>query len=1228
MRKLPGDKYMQCLADLRSTDPRSDKMRIEQTNGGLLEGSYRWILNNADFQRWRNEEQSRLLWIKGDPGKGKTMLLCGIINELEKQAGNLVSYFFCQSTDPRINNATAVLRGLIYLLVDQQPSLISHVRKKYDQAGKGLFEDVNAWWALYDIFTNILQDPELNNTFLIIDALDECITDLSQLLDLIIEKSFECPCVKWIVSSRNYLLDMEEKLGKAIQEVRLCLELNEDAISDAVDVYIQHKVGQLALKKHYDNRLRDEVQQYLTSNAHGTFLWVALVYKELADPKVRRRHKLTKLSSFPPGLDSLYERMMKHITDSVDADLCKKILAIASVVYRPATLKELTSLVETLEDFEQNDLEEIIGSCGSFLTLREGVIYFVHQSAKDYLLDKVSDQIVPSGTAHQHHTIFSRSLLVMSRSLRRDMYDLRQPGITIDYVRQPGPDPLASARYSCLYWAEHLCDSNKNNQDDELRDGGTVHTFLKDKYLYWLEALSLLRSTSEGVIAVQKLNALLGEGTNLADLLGDARRFVLAHKSIIEIAPLQVYASALLFSPTNSNIRQQFCKEEPNCVLLKPIMATHWNACLQTLEGHGHYVTSAAFTPDGHRLASASHDRTVRIWDSATGTCLQTLEGHRGVVRSVAFTGDNHRLASASDDRTVKIWDSATGTCLQTLEGHGSAVRSVAFTADRHQLASASDDRTVKIWDLATSTCLKTLQGHDDDVRSIAFAPDGDWLASASYDHTVKIWNLEIGTCLQTLKGHSNFITSVAFALDGHRLASASYDHTVKIWDPETGACLKTLKGHSGVVRSVSFAADSRRLASASHDRTVKIWDSATGACLKTLEGHGDIVLSVAFTVDSQQLASVSDDRTVKIWDSATAASLQTVESHGDIVISVAFTPDGHRLASASYDHTVKIWDPETGACLKTLEGHSGVIRSVAFTADSHRLASASDDHTIKIWDLATGACLKTLQGHDDDVRSIAFAPNGDWLTSASYDHTVKIWDPETGACLKTLEGHGSAVRSVAFTVHGHRLASASDDHTVKIWDPATGTCLKTLKGYYGGVKSVSFTVDGHRLASGSSGGIVNIWDSVTGTCLKTLKGHGGAVISVAFTADSHQLASASGDRTVKIWDSATGACLQTIEAGVLVTSISFDQTDCCRLSTDIGVITIDVPSAVAQPSAALLAKPRHDGYGITPDTMWIVKDTHRVLWLPLEYRPRASAVAGRTVCIGGASGRVLFTRF
>ncbi|KAK4245698.1 vegetative incompatibility protein HET-E-1 [Corynascus novoguineensis] len=173
------------LQNLRVTDPRHDKPRIEQTKGGLLADSYRWVLNNAEFRRWRDDEGSRLLWIKGDPGKGKTMLLCGIINELKLASdSSLLPFFFCQAADASINNATAVLRGLIYLLVDQQPSLISYVYKKYDATGNPLFREVNTLVALSEIFTDILKDTNLPPTRLVIDALDECIEGLDMLLNL------------------------------------------------------------------------------------------------------------------------------------------------------------------------------------------------------------------------------------------------------------------------------------------------------------------------------------------------------------------------------------------------------------------------------------------------------------------------------------------------------------------------------------------------------------------------------------------------------------------------------------------------------------------------------------------------------------------------------------------------------------------------------------------------------------------------------------------------------------------------------------------------------------------------------------------------------------------------------------------------------------------------------------------------------------------------------------
>ncbi|KAH7628106.1 hypothetical protein B0T09DRAFT_290044 [Sordaria sp. MPI-SDFR-AT-0083] len=687
LKREKEEKDQQCLKHLRLTNPRDDKSRIERTKGGLLQDSYRWVFNNADFQQWRDDSQHQLLWIKGDPGKGKTMLLCGIINELDQgSTANAhhcnVAYFFCQATDSRINNATAVLRGLIYVLSDQQPSILSHVRSEYDRAGEGLFKDPNTWDALSRIFTNILQDQDLRTTYLIIDALDECVEEQSQLLGLIAQEPSGSSQVKWIVSSRNWPR-IEKGLRVATTKLIVSLELNAKSVTTAVDAFIRYKVDQL---KEYNLATKRAVYDYLHSNAQNTFLWVALVCQALADEEVEEWHVQEILRTFPPGLDALYARM-KQIIISLprDSGLCKDILAVTAIVHRPISLHELATLIKLPNNIRNNPefLEAIIGLCGSFLTLRDQTVYFVHQSAKDFLLGNASDKagnqaletfkwIFPSGKEDVNYTIFSRSLDAMSTTLRRDIYGLRAPGFPSDKVQVPNPDPLATVRYSCVYWVDHLCysvSSTNTKRHNPLQDNGVVHTFLETKYLYWLEALSLLQAMPAGVVAIKKLESLLG-GNNqsqLSKLVWDACRFALSYKSIIEQAPLQAYISALVFAPSRSLMKRNFKGEEPEWIQTKPAVELNWNACLQTLEGHSSWVHSVAFSPDGQRLASGSKDKTIKIWDPASGSCLQTLEGHRDTVYSVAFSPDGQRLASGSGDQTIKIWDPASGSCLQTI---------------------------------------------------------------------------------------------------------------------------------------------------------------------------------------------------------------------------------------------------------------------------------------------------------------------------------------------------------------------------------------------------------------------------------------------------------------------------------------------------------------------------------------------------------------------------------
>ncbi|KAF2008821.1 WD40 repeat-like protein [Aaosphaeria arxii CBS 175.79] len=1178
---LNSEEDKQCIRDLYSTNPRDDKTRIEDTKGGLLADSYRWVLDNTTFQQWQQDEHGCLLWIKGDPGKGKTMLLCGIINELQKSMPRtaLLSFFFCQANDSRINSATAVLRGLLYMLVNQQPSLVLHIRKKHDDAGKSLFEDANAWVALTEIFTDVLRDPSLSTTYLIVDALDECITGRPKLLEFILRQSTS-QRVKWIVSSRNWR-DIEAQLEKAEQKIKLSLELNAKSVAAAVNIFIQQKVAQLAQEKDYTAEIQHAVLQYLTSNANDTFLWVALVCQDLGSIKTANRHVRTKLALFPPGLGPLYRQMMLQLNEEPDAKICRQVLASTALLYRPVTIPELITLVEQLEDFVDNleSVREIVSLCGSFLTLREDTIYFVHQSAKDFLFAEAVNEVFPHGTEAIHQEIFSRSIAILSRTLHRDMYSLKALGFPVKDIKRPDPDPLAASRYPCIHWIDHLYDSKKAH---DLQVTSTVDQFLKEKYLYWLEGLSLYESVGKGVVLMTKLWSLVQEMSDqnsLTQLVQDARRFIMYHKGAIECYPLQTYASALLFSPTESIIKQLFQHEELRGIVIKPSMSRNWSACLQTLEGHSDVVNSVAFSHDSTRIASGSNDNTVKIWDAISGENLHTLIGHSKWVSSVAFSYDLTRIASSSWDKTVKIWDASSGKHLHTLESHWET--SVAFSHDSTRIASGSTGNTVKIWDASSGEHLHTLKGHSSEVNSVTFSHDSTRIASASEeDGTVKIWDASSGKHLHTLE--APWTTSVAFSHDSAQIASGLGDEgTVKIWDAISGKHLHTLRCPSDVVNSVAFSHDSTRIASGS-GLTVNIWDSSSGEHLCTLEGHSKWVSSVAFSHDSTQIASASGDTTVKIWDSSSSEPLHTLKGYSEGVDMIAsFTHKSTRIASGSeYEGTVKIWDASSGEHLHTLEAHEEYITSVDLSHDSTRIASSSEDNTVKIWDAISGKHLHTLKGHSKWVSSVAFSHNSTQIASSSADNTVKIWDAISGEHLHTLKGHSEWVSSVAFSHNSAQIASSSADKTVKIWDAISGKHLHTLKGHSDRVELVAFSHNSTQIASGS-------------------------------------------ERTVKIWDASSGDHLHTLQVDRRLSEIVFNYTG-LYLYTDAGVTFIsnsatpDTTTAVTDPQPS-----QHQCIALSFNETWITYNSKKIVRLPSEYRPSVSGVSETRIVGGTGSGKL-----
>ncbi|AFZ15246.1 WD-40 repeat-containing protein [Crinalium epipsammum PCC 9333] len=555
------------------------------------------------------------------------------------------------------------------------------------------------------------------------------------------------------------------------------------------------------------------------------------------------------------------------------------------------------------------------------------------------------------------------------------------------------------------------------------------------------------------------------------------------------------------------------------------------------LNGHTDSVISVNYSPDNQLIASASLDKTVKLW-SNHGLLLTTLRGHSEAVYSVSFSPDNKILASAGVDKTIKLWNVSDRRLLKTISGHNQTVNSVNFSPDGKIIASSSADQTIKLWQVSDGRLLKTLSGHNAGVISINFSPDGNTIASASEDKIIKLWQVSDAKLLKILTGHTNWVNSVTFNPDGKLIASAGADKTIKLWNSSDGKLIRTISGHNDSVWGVRFSPDSKNMISASRDNTIKLWN-LNGIEVETFKGHKKGVYSVSFSPDGKNIASASLDNTIKIWQRRESSLLEILTS-GSGVYGASFSPQGDIVASATAEGAILLWRRSDGKFLKTLTGHNKAIYSVSFNPQGNLLASASEDKTVKVWNINHQTLLYTLKGHSDEVNSASFSFDGKMIATASRDRTVKLWDSNNGKLIHTLKGHSDEVYKVSFSPDSETIVTASADKTIKVWNSRTGNLIKSIPAHKDWIYSVNFSPDGKFIASTSADKTIKLWRSSDYYLLHTFKGHQAEVYSSSFAPDSQTFTSASEDKTIKIWQ-IDGTLLKTIPAhSAAVMSVNF----------------------------------------------------------------------------------------
>ncbi|CAF3619940.1 unnamed protein product, partial [Fusarium graminearum] len=922
--------YRTAFDRLPVAEGASFNSKAEEHNPTCLPNTREELFKEID--RWIDDPTSKtIFWLNGMAGTGKSTISRTVAHSRSKR-GDLGANFFFKRGEMDRGNLNKLISTLAYQLAFSIQGAAFFIKKTLDDnpaiVGKSIREQ----------FQKLIQEPlsdaaavakAMSSVVIVIDALDECDQEADiRLLILIFSQAKTLrPHLRVFLTSRPELpirLGFNEVQG-SYQDLVLH-EIPAQIVKHDIVVFLDDEFKKI--RHDFNMTVCNErklppdwpgclVVQSLAQMAVPLFIFAATVCRFIGNRRrghpseivrqflnYKSRGHVSQLDrTYGPVLRSLItdisEYDKKHIIDDF-----KMIVGSIVMLADPLSIWSLSQLLEVSFEVVENRLDTL-HSVLSIPPTRKAPVRLLHLSFRDYLITKESEFRVDE--RHTHQILAKQCLRVMHSALHKNICGLSFPGTrrsTVDSSELEERMP-SQLQYACMHWAYHYMvgdpKSNDNNQ---------VHDFLTTHLLHWMEVLSLLGRAKECLDSLRSLARWLEkqEDSGLLAFVADAMRFLQSYFSVIAEAPLQIYC-CLAFAPRKSVMRRTFKHAIPKWISKLPKVEENWDACLLTLEGHSYEVNSVVFSHDSKKVASASHDKTIRIWNAETGKCERVLEGHSNSVNSVVFSHDSKKVASGSYDQTIRIWDVKTGECERVLEGHSSWVNSVVFSHDSKKVASGSWDKTIRIWNAETGKCERVLEGHSSWVNSVVFSHDSKKVASGSNDKTIRIWNAETGKCERVLEGHSDYINSMVFSHDSKKVASGSNDKTIRIWNAETGECKRVLEGHSSWVNSVVFSHDSKKVASGSWDKTIRIWNAETGKCERVLKGHSDYINSMAFSHDSKKVASGSNDKTIRIWNAETGECERVLEGHSNSVNSVVFSHDSKKVASGSYDQTIRIWD-------------------------------------------------------------------------------------------------------------------------------------------------------------------------------------------------------------------------------------------------------------------------------------------------------------------------------
>ncbi|KAJ3037546.1 hypothetical protein HDV00_001591 [Rhizophlyctis rosea] len=1017
---------------LKPLDFEAERKRLRQAH---QEGTRMWLLDEIFI--WLKEEDSRVFWLKGDPGVGKSVMAGVVANALQGEL-HLGAAFFCKHDDVSRRDASKLIHTMACGLAHWDHRIAFHLEKFLRAHPHITSQSVPEQFAGL-VLEPLSAVPDSDNTVvLVVDAIDECGEKHSR-KDILNVLGVECAklpsFVKLFVTSR-----MEEDIVAAFANLEPYKLLDPRDRNNLHDLELK---AQSMLEEQLSHHAISQIElldlvDMIVKKSAGVFVWLTM-----AEPFLRECNDVEKMRTtivdLPSNVEGLYEGTLMRAYERCPAlaDIVPLVI-IAQEPLTPATIAGFLGFT----DLEVTSALDVM----SGIVKADQVVKVRHKSLTDFITNpercKEKSLLVslPSGNAK----LAAYCLTSMNNLLRPNPCNLatRCLNSEIPKLAEGIQTSIPHIIYAAEFWLDHVLHSGDEDTEHLLP---LVGAFLTTKLLDWFEVLSLLgqEHVNGAIFRLWDLHLWLKKHPDTEqyqDLAYDAWRFLQDFHSLIHGSAFHIRCTSV------------------ECVAI-----------------------SAAET----YLVTCSVDKTAKVYDTRSGTRLRTLEDAHP-LSYVCISPDETFCVTVSQHRTITVWNIATGAVVKRIEDT-SAAFSIAISPDGKRIVTGSVKESAKIWDLASGTLLRELVGHTDAVKSVAVSRDGVHIVTGSDDGTVRMWNMDTGMTVMVFEGHTKAVEAVAVSDDGKWVVTGSADATARVWDPSTGSALQTLEGHVTAVEAVAISGNGL-IVTGSRDNTAKVWDGASGALIKTLYRHGLAVWTVAINRDGTRVVTGSADRTTKVWDISSGSSSETEYEPEDFapvtfigksgtytIHTVGVDSSGRRMVTGSVDGIVTVWDMETHSILWSRKEHQDWVTATVISRDGRHIITGSNDTTAKMWDADTGSVVCTLEGHKYRVESVAICDAGEFIVTGSFDASAKVWDT-TGSLKWTLSGHKDCVKAVAVDNREALVVTGSTDRTARVWDLLTGKLINILD-LSDIVYSVAINPGWIITRLGVDGGVLKRWD-------------------------------------------------------------------------------------------------------------------------------------------------------